>query len=195
MPAFIDGFEIDVNVTESHTSALQVTDFEVEEGANITDHARKMSRTVILNSVVSDTPIGAIASRRSADGLPSEDALAKLEQLQEDREPITIETDLRIYDNMILESLTIPRDKDNGNALRFSATFKEIRLVTNRRTTIRVSTPIAQRKQLRGTKPSHAFQRISDELSKFESDALGVERPPPPPEASIRKFFKDNFPS
>jgi hypothetical protein len=34
-----------------------------------------------------------------------------------------------ILENMILESLSVPRDKGTGNAFVFSATFKELRVV------------------------------------------------------------------
>lgn len=41
----------------------------------------------------------------------------------------TIVTKYRVYKNMVVKSLSFPRDRTTGDALRFSASFKEIRIV------------------------------------------------------------------
>lgn len=150
----IDGYEIDVAVTETHGFESEVTEHPVESGADIADHVRARPIVVTLDSVVSDTPIGDLAARRSTDTLPSREALARLLAIRDAREPITIETDLRVYDNMVMESLSIPRSVQTGDALRFSATFKQIQLVTNARTTVPVAIPRAKKKVDRGNKPT-----------------------------------------
>ncbi len=153
----IGGFDVDAAITEEHAFDADVTDYAVEKGSNISDNIRSRPAKVTIEGVVSDTPLTEMARTRAASGgsgPPSQDALAHLEKIRDDREPVTIVTSLRLYENMALESLSIPRSKDTGDALRFRAVFKQIRFVTNARTTVRVATPKSRKKVNRGSKPS-----------------------------------------
>jgi hypothetical protein len=154
MAILIAGFEVDAALSETHSFESEVTEHPVENGADIADHVRARPISVQIDCVVSDTPIGTLVSSRSDTSLPSSDALAKLMQIRDEREPVTISTALRTYDNMVLQSLSIPVDATTGYALRFSATFTQIQLVTNERTTVRVSLPRASKKVDLGNKSS-----------------------------------------
>ncbi len=146
----IDGFIIDATLTESHNFESDVTSYPTESGSVITDNIRPRPVTVQIDGIVSDTPIGTVATARANEStatgtnfefLPSDAALAKLLEIRDRREPITIETSLKRFESMALTQLEIPRDAETGNALRFSATFQQIVIVTNNRTTIRVASP------------------------------------------------------
>lgn len=152
----IDGYEIDVAVTEEHSHECEVTDHPVETGANISDHIRVRPAVVSFEGIVSDTPIGAVAIEREPGTTPSGDAYAMLLSLQKSARLVTIRTSLATYKSMALQSFNVPREAGNGDALRFRASFKEVLLVTNERTTVRVSTPRANGKRKRGNKPSKA---------------------------------------
>jgi hypothetical protein len=175
----IDGFLIDIAKTEDHGFDSEVTDHPVESGADITDHVRARPIKLVVDCVVSDTPIGEVAKVRGmaeaqsqmraqlfsgvpgsgaaasarAGRLPSEDAFAHLLAIRDRREPVTVITERRTYPRMVLEGLTIPRTSSTGDALEFRATFKEVRLVTNERTTIPVAVPKAAKKRNFGSKP------------------------------------------
>lgn len=162
MSVFIAGYEIDVALSEDHSFESEVTAHPVEIGADIADHVRARPITVTLEGIVSDTPIGSLAERRQqftlvngeAFMLASDEALAFLLAVRDAREPVTIQTTLRSYDDMMLQSLTVPRSSATGEALRFTATFVQVVLVTNERTVVRVSVPRASNKVNRGNKPS-----------------------------------------
>lgn len=142
-PIIIDGYTIDASISEDHSFDSDVTDFPVEQGANITDNVRPKPIVITIEGIVSDTPLGAIADIRHGDDTftPSNEALAVLEGIRAARQPVTIQTTLRVFENMLMSGLSIPRDPQTGAALRFSATFTEVILVTNNRTTVRVATP------------------------------------------------------
>ena len=167
-----DGYPVDVAVTEEHAFDAEVTDHPVEKGADVTDHTRLKPPTVTIEGVVSDSPIGAVALDPSRTGStkPSDDALAKILKIRDDRLPITITTALRRYENMGLQTLSIPKSKDIGAALRFRATFKQLTFVTNKRTTVKTVVPRSKGKAKRGTKPSPTV-----DPSAFKSP-LGVEK-------------------
>lgn len=162
MSAIVAGYELDVAVSEDHSFESEVTEHPVEIGADIADHVRARPISVTLEGIVSDTPIGDLAQRRQqftlisgeAFALPSEEALAFLLTIRDAREPITIQTSLRSYENMMLQSLRVPRSAENGEALRFTATFVQVVIVTNLRTVVRVADPRGNKKVNGGNKPS-----------------------------------------
>lgn len=144
----IGTYTVDATLSEGHTLDSEVTDYPVETGGSITDNVRPKPITVTLEGIVSDTPIGKIADLRNSEGdngqmdfSPTDDALAALTAIRDAREPITIASSLQSWDNMVMTSLSIPRDSQTGNALRFSATFQQVIFVTNNRVTVRVSAP------------------------------------------------------
>lgn len=147
----IDGYPIDVAISEEHKFETEVTEYPVESGSDITDHVRKKPNEVTLEGIVSDTPLAATILERLASGdrvltgLLSEataslDALAKLMEIRDARKPVTISTSLKTFESMVLTTLTVPRANGDGRALRFHATFKEIRIITNERSTTKVKT-------------------------------------------------------
>jgi hypothetical protein len=164
----INDFAIDAALREEHSFESEVTQFPVEDGADITDHVRTLPKVVTIEGVVSDTPLGKAAVARAGvnalieDGLiepttASADALAALTEIHEAREPVTITTSLRLYENMVMESLTIPRDAETGAALRFTATFRQIVIVANQRVRVRVAVPRGKGKRSLGHQASKPF--------------------------------------
>lgn len=140
---------MDLAVSEEHGFPSEVTSHPVEQGPDISDHIRNLPEEITLESIVSDTPIGEVAAdpSRQAAGpdapLPSADALQKLREIRAARRPVTVETSLGTFENMALENLTVPRDAQKTGGLFFTATFRRMNLVTNKRTRRRVATPLA----------------------------------------------------
>jgi hypothetical protein len=158
----IDGFLIDASVTEGHKYTATLTKYPVESGSPIADNVTKEPKQVTIEGIVSDTPIGnAIAARQRTQAspdttlefLPSDEALARLEAIFEAEEPVTIETSLKRYENMVLIDLDVPRDAETGDALHFTATFEQVKIITNQRTTIRVASPNNARKSKKSKTP------------------------------------------
>ncbi len=156
----IAGFIIDATPVETHELSAETTEHPIEEGADVTDHVRILPDQITIEGVVSNTPVGTLAQTRANESpfageyLPADDALAYLRQIRENREPVKVETTIATYENMILVGLSIPQTSRSGDALRFRATFREIRIVKTERTRVKVSTPHAKGKRNRGRKPS-----------------------------------------
>ena len=144
----IAGFEIDAALNEDHSFDSEVTEHPVESGADIADHVRARPISVDIEGVVSFTPLV------ERTGRPTDDFFAHLIAIRDAKEPITIETSLKVFENMVLTSLSIPIDAKTGESLQFRATFVQIQLVTNVRTFVRVAAPRARGKLTRGNKPS-----------------------------------------
>lgn len=138
--------ELDATVTASHQAEIEVTDHPVEEGANITDHARAKPLVLTLEGVISSTPLNASQTDRVIQNLGggfvghAEDGYQRLETIRTTRQLLKIATELRTYNNMMMTQLNVPRDGKTGDALRFTATFKEVRLAEIRRKEVTVQT-------------------------------------------------------
>lgn len=135
--AKIGAVSIDASVREVHDSDCTATDNPVEEGADVTDHVTIEPKRLSIEGVITDTPIsfgvvsaveGAVRTvgRLFGMGTRSKNAYDKLVALQATRKPFTVVTGLKVYKNMILEKLSVPRTCDTGNSIHFTANMKEI---------------------------------------------------------------------
>src|SRR5688572_23142146 len=103
----IDGFPIDATLDEVHTHESEVTVYPTESGSNLTDHIRPLPIVVQIQGVVSDTPVGDMEILRDLEGegenqRPSEAARLHLMDVRDRRQPVTIVTALRTYENMAM---------------------------------------------------------------------------------------------
>jgi hypothetical protein len=159
---------IDATPQENHTHALTLTDHPVERGADVTDHARVKPDILSLDCCLSD---GAEPGRASA-------IYERLRLLQDNAVLLTVLTSLRQYENMVMESLSVPRTAKDAGGVRFSASFKQVRLVQNRTTVVTVTKePITKKKVSTG---KQAAQNAKDgaqkqaTIAKTFSDSTGL---------------------
>lgn len=143
MAVSIDGYPLDLVETEAHELVAEVTDHPVEDGSDVSDNVRLKPRELTFtNGIVSDTPIGAIATdttRGDISGTYSQDAYNRLENIWLARQPVTVVTRLKKYENMILDRLSINDDSKTSHALVFTAHFKQVTIVKNKRVTVAVA--------------------------------------------------------
>lgn len=160
--ALIDEFYIDCIASETHQFDSEITEFPVEDGSVISDNIRNKPVVVTMECIVSNTPFDLIEKFRRGgdarfrpsgiDASPADDAYAMLLAIRKDRRLVVIETSLGGYINMGLESLSIPRNGNRADEIRFTATFRQVEIVQNRRGT-RVAIPIAIAKKAKSMTP------------------------------------------
>lgn len=165
----IDGFEIDGQLRVVPTMDSETTEFPVESGADLTDHVRQLPIEVEIEGIVSDTPIGGMKEIRNASQAdrgavpgpelppdaqkPTALALAHFERIRSRRLPVTIQTATKLYERMAMIAFSPPRDARTGKAMRFTARFKQITVVTNQRSAVKTATPRGQGVGKGGAKP------------------------------------------
>lgn len=84
----------------------------------------------------------------------AEAAFAQLEALAASGKLVTVTTKRKVYENMKLVSVSCTDDAKTGDALRFTATLREVRLVKNKLVTIETDVPRAKGKAKEGQKPT-----------------------------------------
>lgn len=126
--------ELDAVLDESHEWAAEATSNPVEVGAPVTDHVIEQSDKLRIRGFVTDTPLNL---SQSVSGLlnfgnvgnRTQAVFDLLHQLIKLKEPMTVYTKHRIYDDMVMTNVTVPRSAGVGEAIEFSAEFISIRKV------------------------------------------------------------------
>lgn len=114
--------ELDVTISENHTFNSRATNFPVETGGDVTDHIINDPDVLTLEGLVSDTPLNIFSFFNR-----SIDAFNRLVDLHERREPVTVVTGLKVYQNMVMTVLDVPRTIETGQSLTFNITLQNIR--------------------------------------------------------------------
>lgn len=192
----IGGFVLDATVTEDHVQENEATEEPVEQGAAITDHIRQRAGTLTLECVVSNTPMGDLIAIRSSAAamssavqslLPSaqpvnpyttivDEARGYMAQLMTKCEPVVVETATKIYDSMALLSIRENRTSGGGDSFRFTASFRQIRIVTNDRATVKAKIPLAKKKKKRGSKPASSIAKADTSVSPEDEARIRAEQ-------------------
>ena len=118
---------------------LETTKNEVEEGIDVTDHIRESNKIITLSGIVSDFPlsynslIDSVKTLISGDetGCLSQDAYVAFKMIYNNKELVTIATNFDTFDNMVMTSLSIDENPESEDTLEFSATFEELRVVSD----------------------------------------------------------------
>lgn len=153
----VDGYPMDLALTEGHTFPGEVTKYPVEAGADMSDHIRDLPEVITLECIVSDSPSGEIASDPTrqlgevpASGLldpnaplPSADALEHLREAKRRRRPVSVETSLGVFESMAIVDLEVPKDAGKTHGLFFTVRLERINVVENRRTKVRTRSNMA----------------------------------------------------
>tara|TARA_R110000744_G_scaffold20470_1_gene53731 strand:- start:4850 stop:5464 length:615 start_codon:yes stop_codon:yes gene_type:complete len=138
----IGGVELDAVLSETHSNQIRLTKNPIELGADITDHAIIEPKKLSIVAQVSDTPLGTAAFAQIVDlvtGLfgtstsenitRSNAAYNAMVQLMELREPIEIQTKLKLYTDMIITNITTTQDKNSSRIVLMSITIEEVIIV------------------------------------------------------------------
>lgn len=108
----------DVTIEETGVDQLRVTDHPVEVGASVSDHAFKAPCERIMRVGWSD----------ASGGFEGYSAMvySQLLQLQASREPMTVYTGKRLYQNMLISLLSETTDETTEHALIATVGMREV---------------------------------------------------------------------
>jgi hypothetical protein len=153
--------EFDAVVSERAVFGAVLTEHAVEGGAAMSDHKIPKLRAYSLTCVVSQHPLGSAprsGSRTqsvtanpepidlgggtkvvglvySQDVTRVADVLAELADLAERSVLVTVQTDLRLYENMEVIDVSAPRTVKDGDAIEFAIALQEVRTASVETTT------------------------------------------------------------
>jgi len=121
---FADGPAIvsfDTMISEDHRYSSRVTYYPVENGTIVSDHIINQPDIVVLSGLISDTPLNLLATFNR-----SVAAFNSLIEIHERRQIVDIVTGIKIYKNMAITSLEVPRNIKTGQTLTFNIELQRI---------------------------------------------------------------------
>lgn len=118
----LGGLIPDVTIEELHRDELIVTEFPVEIGASITDHAYKRPSALQMRVGWSNSSAGTEGAVQAV--------YQSLLALQASRRPFTVTTGKRRYRDMLISGLDVITDRQTENALMVVVGMREVILTT-----------------------------------------------------------------
>lgn len=174
--------ELDATLSAGHTVDIEVTEHPVEEGAAVTDHARRKPRMYTCEGVISNVDLDNLnrEARAQPEAGAAEAARDQLQHLADTRQLLTIVTGLGItYENMILTSLQMPESPGISAAIRFTATFKEITIARLKTRRVRTQEVKINGKVDMGSQPkAPSSEELRSVALEFVQDGLGLLKKP-----------------
>ncbi|GLG02180.1 hypothetical protein Alches_22210 [Alicyclobacillus hesperidum subsp. aegles] len=126
----IGGWFFDAFLQATHTSTLTITQHPVQSGSSISDYAYMQPRTLSLNIGMTDVAKSFIPGQFSGGSSRSVQAYQVLLQLQQMRIPVQVYTRLGLYQNMLVETLTVQDDNTTTHGLRCTVDLSELLVAT-----------------------------------------------------------------
>lgn len=211
----IGDFILDVVLNESHKMASDVTEYPIEGGGTLSDNIRPKPLEISVEGIVTNHPLPSnlIAQQQVAKPLfsqpdtvsggsttpavikhlRSDEAYEYLRKLWLSRDVFTIRTSLGVYTNMTVQSIDTTRDSGTGDALRFTAQFKQLEILTNERTTRKPGYGGKRRRGPQGTDPNVGakvqWRRGVQPGGPVIYDAKYVEMRADPKDAKVVKWW------
>lgn len=150
--------DLDANLQETHDWSNDVTQNPVENGSDITDHVIENPDRITIRGFISDSPLRGIVGNTVAiinalsgeqSGQRTKETFDLLEKLSKLKLPVIVTTKYKIYTDMIMTNVSIPRDRSTGEGLEFVAEFISIRTVGTQ--TVDVPDGISEKKEAKAT--------------------------------------------
>lgn len=159
--ATLEAIIMDATLSEGHSFASDVTDFPVEKGSAITDNSRPKPTQLRIDAFIADFPLPSTIVQQFVSGQAvqsilspkrSQNALDKLIKLKDEGVLITVTTGIRTYQNMLIQSIDVNRDKNIAAGIRMTISMREIITVQTQTAQIVAAEAKGQGKQSTGPK-------------------------------------------
>ena len=122
----IGAIALDATISETHSATSQVTTQPVEEGANISDHIINDPLEVEITGFITNSPV-LTSSTNFRDAAQA--AFDELFFIREQKQLVVVVTYYKVYDNMAITSINIPRTLRVGQAINFTIRMRSVNKV------------------------------------------------------------------
>lgn len=149
-----------------------VTSYPVENGADVSDHVQVKNNTFTLSGMITETPIRLMHDMLHSAGVNGtriSQAITYLDQIFDARQPITLVTEHKVYENVILSGISY--DYKSEFAMQFDLEFEQIRLVSKATVNV-IATKTQGNKSVGGTVKQKV---VNNAPKKTEGDTVTTE--------------------
>jgi hypothetical protein len=188
---------VDATISEKHTGSVELTKYPVEKGISPADHAREAPERITIDGVFTATPLGMppnpdqpninplqvraemLLMGKAGAGEPRLPGWPKkqfdlLRGLKASHLPVKVGGPWRDYKNMVLVQLDATRDSKLGDAIKFSATFEQVRFVSSKQAQLKATSTSVPAKTTGTVKQGTKAAEKADAGSKTKSWAVDL---------------------
>lgn len=122
----VGGLFFDGIMSTETEEQLTITSHPVQSGANISDHAYREPTRITMDIMMSDVLGCRVPGQFNSFFEKSVTAYRRLLDLQRSRIPVSVQTRLGTYQNMLIETISTPDDSSTRDGLRCSITLREV---------------------------------------------------------------------
>lgn len=123
----IGTLELDVVLEEQHDYDSEVTQYPIESGESISDHINLNPVRLTMRGFITQTPVQFLDTNTILGNDLVQTAFDKLVEIRDNKDVIDVVSGLKVYSDMIINRLSIPRDVRTGQSLQFTAGFTQIK--------------------------------------------------------------------
>lgn len=124
-PATLGTLEFDAVVSRSETMDADIPEYATEAGYSVSDNICLKALTLDVEAVISNTPV-TWANIHSPSQSRVETLCDEFRKLWKEKKTLTFSAGSDVYENMCIESLTLPRKAENGSSVYISLTLKQV---------------------------------------------------------------------
>ena len=160
--------EFEATISEGHSGETEATNYPIEGSSDASDHIGRKPETLVLEVVISDTPIAADAGASVPGGSPdnrASDAWAFLRGIKDNAKLVRVDTRLQPYSGMFIKILSTTKDKDTSNIVAISITLRELSFGTAE--SVKPPDPVVK---VRTTAPSELGKKNKAAVSESTAD-------------------------
>lgn len=130
---------LDATISEDHQYNSRVTNYPVENNLIISDHIINDPDTLQITGIVSDTPLNILSPINR-----SVDAFNRLVRIHVNKERISVVTGIKVYVDMVITSLQVPRNMNTGQSLTFVIDLQKVVLSNSVRLNLDLNNPFTK---------------------------------------------------
>ena len=154
----------------SHGSQAEATTHPVEDGSSIADHIIRKPNTLGLTTNWTPRPVDNTYFPSGAErGL---EAFQILSNVLQNRKTLTIEADGIIYENMVLQGVSMPRAFEDGDGRTIQVDAIQIQIVSGKIVSVKVSSKLKGKGKKKKTNVTP--QQASDAIRGVAQVTAGV---------------------
>ncbi len=120
----------DITISEKHQDTYTVTEHPLQDGTVVSDHVIRNQPTITLEVGVTD------ATTDQPGNYPSITFYEKLLALAEAKEPITVDTGKRTYENMVITEIVETTTQQTENCGIFIVSCKQVQITNTKKVKI-----------------------------------------------------------
>ncbi|MGR5942380.1 phage baseplate protein [Kluyvera intermedia] len=150
----------------------EITSYPVESGAEVSDHVQIKNNTFKLSGIITETPVRLekdLLYSAGVNGTRISQAIQYLDKIFDSRQPITLVTEHKVYENVILSGISY--DYKSEFAMQFDLEFEQIRLVSTATVNV-IATKTQSNRSVGGTVKQKV---VNNAPKKTESDTVTTE--------------------